>query len=82
MYSLRRALLEWISLLKMNKYRFAESAWREKRQEGKGCDSILIKNILLQMDFFKKVHIYTTVAPSKICNRLPVSIKAEVLIIN
>lgn len=52
MYSLRRALLEWISLLKMNKYRFAESAWREKRQEGKGCDSILIKNILLQMDFF------------------------------
>lgn len=44
-------------------YRFAESAWRERRQEGKGCDSILIKNILLQMDFFKKKCIFTPKKP-------------------
>lgn len=69
MCSLRRALLERMSLLKVDKkYRFAESAWREKRQEGKGCGSILIKKILLQIDFFlkKEVHIYTKEAPSKI----------------
>lgn len=68
MCSLSGALLERMSLLKMDKkYRFAESSWRERRQEGKGCDSILIKNILLQMDFLKEeVHIYTKEAPSKI----------------
>ena len=65
MCSLRRALLEFYSLLKMDKkYSFSESAWREKRQEGKGCDSILIKNILLQMDFFlKKKCIFTPKKP-------------------
>lgn len=64
MCSLRGALLEFYSLLKMDKkYRFSESAWREKRQEGKGCDSILIKNILLKMDFFKKKCIFTPKKP-------------------
>ena len=86
MCSLRRALLEFYSLLKMDKkYSFSESAWREKRQEGKGCDSILIKNILLQMDFFKKRSAYLhQKSPFKNMKhkRLPVGVKAEVLIIN
>lgn len=85
MCSLRGALLEFYSLLKMDKkYRFSESAWREKRQEGKGCDSILIKNILLKMDFFKKSAYLHQRSPFKNMKhkRLPVGIKVEVLIIN
>lgn len=77
--------MEWMSLLKMDKkYRFTESAWKEKRQERKGCDSILIKNILLQMDFFKERSAYLHQrSPFKTMKhkRLPVGIKAEVLII-